>query len=125
MASAKAIERMDWTRIFVAAPGLRPTAVEAAVPIKPTPTAAPAAARPTWIFPPTIVPVTSATANNGTIDIYPSFLYFLVGFEDEHSPAGEVHLSSFMLCWGLFLMLANQQGEDSSQQHEEDRKSVV
>src|SRR6266403_1925001 len=120
MASAKAIDKMDWTRIFVAAPGLRPTAVEAAVPIKPTPTAAPAAARPTWIFPANMFPLTSATANNGTIDIYPSFLWFLVGFEDEHGPAGEVRVSSFMLgCRGLFLMLANQQGEDSSQQHED------
>src|SRR5947208_2904962 len=43
--------RIDCTRILVAAPGLRPTAVEAAPPIKPTPMAAPRAARPTWILP--------------------------------------------------------------------------
>src|SRR5437899_12853038 len=99
MASAKAIDRMDWTKIFVAAPGLRPTAVEAAVPIKPTPTAAPAAARPTWMFPPNMLPLLkSATANNGTIDIYPSFLWLLVGFEDQHGPAGEVHVYVYVSC---------------------------
>ena len=51
MASAKAMDRIDWTRIFVDATGLRPTASEAFAPIKPTPMAAPSAARPTCILP--------------------------------------------------------------------------
>src|SRR5512136_1043781 len=43
--------RIDWTKIFVAAPGLRPTASEAFMPMKPTPRAAPSAARPTCRLP--------------------------------------------------------------------------
>src|SRR4029453_838045 len=43
--------RIDWTRICVEAPGLRPTASEAAMPIKPTATAAPIAAKPTCMLP--------------------------------------------------------------------------
>ena len=39
--------RIAWTKIFVDAPGLRPTASEALTPINPTPTAAPNAAKPT------------------------------------------------------------------------------
>src|SRR5215469_14605471 len=51
MASAKAMARMDWTRTFVEASGFRPTASEAFMPIKPTPSAAPSAARPTVKLP--------------------------------------------------------------------------
>src|SRR5579863_2320524 len=43
--------RIDWTRIFVEATGLRPTASEAAMPIRPTLMAAPRAAKPTCKFP--------------------------------------------------------------------------
>jgi len=35
IASAKAMARMDWTKTFVEASGLRPTASEAFMPIKP------------------------------------------------------------------------------------------
>src|SRR6188768_944977 len=51
MASAKAMARIDCTMIFVDAPGFRPTAMDAAVPIRPTLIAAPNAARATWILP--------------------------------------------------------------------------
>src|SRR5712675_2361983 len=51
MPSAKAVLRIAWTRIGVAAPGFRPTADEAPIPMRPTPTAAPRAARPTWMLP--------------------------------------------------------------------------
>src|SRR5215472_17682011 len=69
MASAKAMARMDWTRIFVAAPGLRPTASEAFMPMKPTPRAPPNAASPTCMFP-------VSSANIGINDIY-AFLSLL------------------------------------------------
>src|SRR5438876_12386863 len=51
MASANAMARIDCTRILVEAPGLRPTASEAFMPINPTPRAAPSAARPTCRLP--------------------------------------------------------------------------
>src|SRR4051812_43883750 len=60
MPSAKAVLRIDWTRIGVAAPGLRPTASEARPPMRPTPRAAPRAARPTWMLPP--MPVAAGAA---------------------------------------------------------------
>src|SRR5437899_2459269 len=60
--------RIDWTRIFVAAPGLRPTASDAFMPINPTPMAAPSAAKPTWTFP-------LSSANIGINDIF-TFLSF-------------------------------------------------
>ena len=47
MPSAKAVLRIACTRIGVAAPGFRPTASDAFMPMKPTPMAAPRAARPT------------------------------------------------------------------------------
>src|SRR5271170_2012520 len=42
---------MAWTRIFVAAPGLRPTASAALKPTRPTPMAAPRQPRPPWMLP--------------------------------------------------------------------------
>src|SRR5437899_8473855 len=45
------MERIDWTRTGVAAPGFRPTAIAAPAPIKPTPMAAPSAANPTCKLP--------------------------------------------------------------------------
>src|SRR5215475_3517132 len=56
--------RIDWTRIFVEAPGLRPTAPEAVMPIKPTARAAPSAAKPTCMLPiiSFILPFPAATA---------------------------------------------------------------
>src|SRR6516164_9759568 len=82
MASAKAMDRIDCTRILVDAPGLRPTAVEAAMPIKPTPMAAPAAASPTWMLPlrrlpPGRLPPSSGVVISANIDIYPSPFRFL------------------------------------------------
>src|SRR5580693_4928334 len=43
--------RMAWTRIFVEAPGLRPTASAALKPTRPTPMAAPRQPRPPWMLP--------------------------------------------------------------------------
>src|ERR1700678_4457917 len=40
-----------WTRIFVEAPGLRPTASAALKPTRPTPMAAPRQPRPPWMLP--------------------------------------------------------------------------
>src|SRR5271169_598917 len=42
---------MPWTRIFVEAPGLRPTASAALKPTRPTPMAAPRQPRPPWMLP--------------------------------------------------------------------------
>src|SRR6185436_14307350 len=50
-ASAKAMARIDWTRILVDASGFRPTASEAFMPMIPTAIAAPIAAKPTCRFP--------------------------------------------------------------------------
>src|ERR1041384_702460 len=96
------MNRLDWTKILVAAPGLRPTAVDGAVPIKPTPMAAPAAAKPTCRFPFTSsrlhqLPVTMAT------------LTYCV-----------LSLCTRRTCVWL-LMLAHQQREDRRQQHEDQR----
>src|SRR3954470_118923 len=75
MASAKAMDRIACTMIFVEAFGLRPTADEAPSPINPTPIAAPSAARPTCTLP--YKPVISV-----------SFLRFLVVLTDEEREDG-------------------------------------
>src|SRR5215469_6803289 len=91
--------RMDWTRTFVEASGLRPTASEAFIPIKPTPMAAPSAARPTVKFP----------------DIY-LFVPFLTVRAVEHGRAAELCYSN-LRGRRPFFTLANQQGEHGGQQH--------
>src|SRR6267143_5555410 len=84
MASAKAMARMDWTRIFFAAPGLRPTASEAFMPLTPTPKAAPSAAKPTCTFP-------VSSANIGINDIYIFLsLLFSAAPAIEHGQAVEI-----------------------------------
>src|SRR5215472_8384612 len=111
MASANAMARMDWTRIFVAAPGLRPTASEAFMPMNPTPSAAPSAAKPTWRFP-------LISANSGICVIYVAFLAYSTVPAIEHGRTAEI-LDSVMLGTRLsFLMLANQQGKHRREQHE-------
>src|SRR4029077_1023102 len=92
--------RMDWTRTFVEASGFRPTASEAFMPIKPTPMAAPSAARPTVKFP-----------------VISSILRFLATPAMEHGQAVKIFDSIVCDC-GPFFMLTNQQREDSRQQHE-------
>src|SRR3954453_16360997 len=73
------MERIDCTSTFVDAPGLRPTALEADMPIIPTLMAAPKAAKPTWMFPPTRLPIVSAPVpvSNARVDIsaFPSFYF--------------------------------------------------
>src|SRR5580765_5470403 len=103
MASANAMARMDWTRIFVAAPGLRPTASEAFIPIKPTPTAAPSAAKPTCRLP-------VISANIGINDIYLlPFFAFPAAPAIEHGQTAEIFNS--MMGLGPLFMLADQHGE--------------
>src|SRR5512135_1122788 len=85
--------RIDWTRIFVDAPGLRPTASEAFMPMRPTAMAAPNAARPTWRLP---------------------IIAFLPAFPCEVRPS----IVSGRLAF--FLVLADQQREDGGQQHEDE-----
>src|SRR5215471_14962896 len=89
MASAKAIDRIDCTRIFVAAPGLRPTALDAAIPIRPTLRAAPTAARPTWMLPPRRLPPASFPDNTANSDIFtqPFLTVLLVLHENTLRPA--------------------------------------
>src|SRR3954447_12541557 len=72
------MERIDCTSTFVDAPGFRPTALEADMPIIPTLMAAPRAAKPTWMFPPSRFPIDSVPVpvSNAIIDIS-AFLLFL------------------------------------------------
>src|SRR5215813_1844592 len=95
--------RIDWTRIFVEAPGLRPTASEAVMPIKPTARAAPSAAKPTCMLPiiSFILPFPAATAVEY---VRAAKKFLLVGARRS-----------------FFLVLAHQQGEDRAQQHEDQR----
>src|SRR5947207_15878423 len=112
MASAKAMARMDWTRIFVEAPGLRPTASEAFIPMKPTPIAAPSAANPTCRFP--VIP----SANIGISDIYLPFFAFSAAPAIEHGQAVEILV---MRGFVPFFVLTNQHREHGGQQHEHQR----
>src|SRR5215469_16023316 len=80
MASAKAIDKIDWTRTLVEEPGLRPTATEAPMPINPMPISTPAAARPTVIFPPKRLSPAPPTNNDGNHDIVNSLLYCFADF---------------------------------------------
>src|SRR5579864_6155924 len=104
--------RMDWTRIFVAAPGLRPTASEAFMPMRPTPKAAPSAAKPTCMF-----PVNSA--NIGINDIYISFLSVARRLPRLNTDKSAKFSRSVMSRLWAFLVLANQHGEDGGEQHED------
>src|SRR5262249_39163845 len=103
--------RMDWTRTFVEASGLRPTASEAFMPIRPTPMAAPSAARPTCRL-----PLISARGS----DILVLFYYLFTGPGDQ--TRANRRRTSFVHGRGLlFLLLTHQQREDSRQQHENHR----
>src|SRR6516162_10170789 len=94
--------RIDWTKIGVAAPGLRPTAIEAARPIKPTPMAEPNAAKPICMLP-TILLLLSFPAATAVED-FTHKKFLLMGARRS-----------------FFLVLAHQQGEDRAQQHEDRR----
>src|ERR1043166_78207 len=107
MPSAKAVLRMACTRIFVAAPGLRPTASEAFMPMKPTPRAAPSAANPTCTFP-------LSCANTG-INICAVLSFFVSPAPAiEHGQTGEIRLLVVRLA-GFFFMLADQHGKDGGE----------
>src|SRR5512144_1257739 len=101
--------RMDWTRIFVAAPGLRPTASEAFMPMKPTPRAAPRAARPTCML-----PVNSASIGISDIFLIPFFL-LPTAPAIEHGQTAEILSVVRRFVLVLFLVLADQHGKDSGQ----------
>src|SRR5215813_398401 len=95
--------RIDWTRIFVEAPGLRPTASDAVMPIKPTARAAPSADKPMCMLPVMSLP-----------------LPFSAATAVEYVRAAK----KFLLAGGrrsFFLVLAHQQGEDRAQEHEDQR----
>src|SRR6266436_2470040 len=111
MASAKAMARIDWTRIFVEAPGLRPTASEAFMPMKPTPTAAPSAANPTCRFP-------VISANIGISDIYLPFFAFSAAPAIEHGQTAEILV---MRGFVSLFVLTNQHREHRRQKHEDQR----
>src|SRR6266536_3872370 len=108
--SAKAMARMDCTRIFVEAPGLRPTASEALAPINPTPMAAPSAASPTWTLP--VIPSASIGNNIGC-----PFVWFSAFPASELGQAAEI-LHSMVGRFAPFLMRADQQRKHASQEHE-------
>ena len=95
--------RIDCTMIFVEAPGLRPTAVDAPMPIKPTPIAAPSAARPTCKLP----------------VIALSFRRF--GLANCGRPVRPRVRASRMPLLRLLVVLTDQQREDGGQQHEDQR----
>ena len=99
--------RMDWTRIFVAAPGLRPTASEAFMPIKPT---------------------ANGRAKRRQTNVQASQSYQYLPFlsarrlprSNTVEPPKIRH--SIVRARGSFsLMLTNQQSEDRGQQHEDQR----
>src|SRR5262249_21876512 len=103
MASAKAMDRIDWTRTGVAAPGLRPTAIAAPAPIKPTPIAAPSAANPTCKLPAMTYLLRSLAALCG-----------------QRIPAAD-RSSSVCARGSRPFMLTDQQSKHRAQQHEHQR----
>src|SRR6187200_1472960 len=83
MASANAMARIDWTSTFVDAPGLRPTASDAFIPIIPTAMAAPKAANATCKLP-VIVSILSS-------GFYDRVLFVLTQQEREHRSQQHEH----------------------------------
>src|ERR1017187_252106 len=109
MASAKAIARIACTRTLVEEPGLRPTASEAFMPMKPTPMAAPSAARPTCRLPVT------PSANIGiNISSYLSIAQRL----PRLNTVKPLKLTKSVGASGLFVVHAHQHREHRRQQHE-------
>src|SRR5580658_4303464 len=108
MASAKAVIRIDWTRIWVDAPGLQPTASEGFLPMNPTPSPEPRAARPTVGLP-------DSTANIGAII---SFSSLFVGFLGPRGLATVGPKNLMGIGAVALVVLADQQCEDGGQQHE-------
>ena len=92
--------RIDCTMIFVDAPGLRPTAIDAPWPINPTPIAAPRAARPTEY------------SRSSCL----SFLAVQRGHCTTDASASAVRGRG-----PVFFVLADEQREDGRQQHEHHR----
>src|SRR4249920_3753460 len=104
MASAKAMARIDWTRIGVAAPGLRPTASDAFMPMMPTAMAAPNAA--------------NAMCRLPVMFSCPSFRGSSRSRPGVDPPS---LISSVVRGGSFFVMLANEQREHGGQQHEHQR----
>src|SRR5882762_5961809 len=112
MPSAKAVLRMACTRIGVEAPGLRPTASAPFIPMKPTPIAAPSAARPTCRLP-------LISANIGVNIVFLSLLSQRLPRLNTVKPPKSHNL--LMCPFVSFFMLANQQRENGCQEHEHER----
>src|SRR3981189_1738936 len=98
------MERIDWTMIDVAAPGLRPTASDAFMPMMPTAMAAPRAARAMWRLP--VI----------TLLVLPWWPALLTGTREPERRRLLVRDRGFSL-----VMLADQQREHGGQQHEHQR----
>src|ERR1035438_2563425 len=113
MASAKAIARIACTRILVEAPGLRPTASEAFMPMNPTPMAAPSAAKPTCRLPVT------PSANIG-INIS-SYLSLAQRLPRLNTVKPLKFIKSVGRASRLLVVHAHQHGEHRRQQHEHQR----
>src|SRR5579863_10205852 len=113
MASANAIARMDCTRIGVAAPGLRPTASEAFIPMKPTPRAAPSAARPTCRFP-------LISANIGINILFP-FLFVAQRLPRLNTVKPPKFLMMRLAVRVFLIMRHDQHSENRGQEHEHQR----
>src|SRR5256885_15333688 len=112
MASANAIVIRDWTKTLVEAPGLRPTASAPFIPMKPTPIAAPSAARPTCRLP-------LISANIGVNIVFLSLLSQRLPRLNTVKPPKFHNL--LMRPFVSFFMLANQQRENGRQEHEHER----
>src|ERR1035437_3753127 len=111
MASAKAIARIACTRILVEAPGLRPTASEAFMPMNPTPMAAPSAAKPTCRLPVT------PSANIG-INIC-SYLSLAQRLPRLNTVKPLKFLNSVCRLPRFFVVHADEHREHGSEQHED------
>src|SRR5215472_123129 len=99
--------RIDWTRIFVAAPGLRPTASDAFIPMKPTPRAAPSAANPTCTFP-------LSSANMGINDIYVVSFLSVARWLPRLNTVKPAKFKSVVRLPRFFIVLTDQHGEHGS-----------
>src|SRR5271166_214 len=107
--------RMPCTRIFVDAPGLRPTASAALKPTRPTPMAAPRQPRPPWMLP-------VISAMTGIM-----FVCFLVGGLPPPARLARSRRESFGSMGGVLLpfvgvaVVADEADVDAHEQREDER----
>src|SRR5262245_13365518 len=104
--------RIDWTRIFVAAPGLRPTASAALKPMPPILTATATAVSATLRF-----PVISASKSIANISLFLSLVSRRLPRLDTVKPPRDITHSSGR--GRFFLLWTRQQHEHRGQQHED------